>query len=97
MSDTSPASHPEHQASYSLEILSEISGVSQTVILEYQQHGLLRAQPGDTSAFTDDTVHALRRLEHLREVCSPNLTGLKLLAQLLDEVERLRAELRFRR
>jgi DNA-binding transcriptional MerR regulator len=79
---------PMPEASYSLEIVSELTGVSTQTIVQYQEHGLI--QP----AFDDETIRALRRIEHLRETCEMNLAGLKLLTQLLEEVERLRAELR---
>jgi DNA-binding transcriptional MerR regulator len=94
MSTTAQPSDQENGSFYSLEILSQMTGVSQQTILQYQEHGLIRAAQREEPRFTDDTVRLLRRIEHLREVCETNLTGLKLLTQLLDEVERLRADLR---
>ncbi|WP_395750877.1 chaperone modulator CbpM [Prosthecobacter sp.] len=76
---------------YTLEILSETTGVSTQTIVTYQEHGIIRPQ------YNDETVRALRRIEHLRETCEMNLNGLKLLTQLLDEVEQLRQELRTKR
>jgi DNA-binding transcriptional MerR regulator len=73
---------------YTLDILAEITGVSTQTIVQYQEHGLIRPD------FDDETVRALRRIEHLRETCELNLAGLKLLTSLLEEVEQLRAELR---
>ncbi len=84
MSDSTPQT-------YSLEILSQTTGVSTHTIVQYQEHGIIRPQ------FDDNTVRALRRIEHLRETCEMNLHGIKLLTQLLDEVEQLRHELRARR
>lgn len=84
MSDSTPQT-------YSLEILAETTGVSTQMIVQYQEHGILRPQ------FDDDAVRALRRIEALRETCEMNLRGLKMLTQLLDEVEQLRQELRTRR
>lgn len=75
---------------YSLEILAETTGVSTQLIVQYQEHGILPSQ------LDDDTLRALRRIEHLRETCEMNLRGLKMLTQLLDEVEQLRHELRAR-
>lgn len=97
MSTLSSTSDADHGTYYSLEILSELSGVSAQTIVQYQEHGLIRAEEDDGPRFTDDTLRLLRRIEHLRELCEPNLAGLKLMAQLLDEVEALRAELRARR
>lgn len=76
---------------YTLEILSQTTGVSTQTIVQYQEHGIIRPD------FDDNTVRALRRIEHLRETCEMNLHGLKLFTQLLDEVEQLRQELRMKR
>lgn len=97
MSTPSSSSNADLGTCYSLEILSELTGVSQQTILQYQEHGLIGPGNGGDHRFTDDTLRVLRRIEHLRELCEPNLAGLKLLTQLLDEVEILRAELRARR
>jgi DNA-binding transcriptional MerR regulator len=97
MSTPTSPSQPENGTVYSLEILSELTGVSTQTILQYQEHGLIRTGSGDESRFTDETLRLLRRIEHLRELCEPNLTGLKMLTLLLDEVEALRRELRARR
>ena len=61
------------------------------MIVQYQEHGIIRPD------FDDETVRTLRRIEALRETCEMNLRGLKLLTQLLDEIEQLRQELRVRR
>jgi DNA-binding transcriptional MerR regulator len=79
------------QDGYTLEILAGITGVSTQTIVQYQEHGLIHSQ------FDDETVRALRRIEHLRETFEMNLGGLKLLTHLLDEVEQLRQERRTRR
>lgn len=76
---------------YTLEVLAEMTGVSSQTIVQYQEHGLIRPE------FDDETLRALRRIEHLRETCEMNLAGLKLLTSLLNEVELLREELRARR
>jgi DNA-binding transcriptional MerR regulator len=82
---------PLPQAGYTLEILAEITGVSTQTIVHYQEHGIMRHRGPQ---FDDEAVRALRRIEHLRETCELNLSGLKLLASLLEEVEQLRDELR---
>ncbi len=82
---------PMPQAGYTLEVLAEITGVSPQTILHYQEQGIFsRSGPH----FDDEAVRILRRIEHLRESCDLNLNGLKLLAHLLDEVEKLRDDLR---
>jgi len=42
-------------------------------------------------------IRTLRRIESLRTACGVNLAGLKLILDLMNEVEYLRAEVRFRR
>ncbi len=76
---------------YTLEVLAQLTGLSTQVLVSYQEHGIIQPQ------YDDDTVRRLRRIEHLRESCEMNLEGLRLMARLLDEVERLREELRLRR
>jgi DNA-binding transcriptional MerR regulator len=73
---------------YTLEVLAQLTGLSTQVLVSYQEHGIIQPQ------YDDDTVRRLRRIEHLRESCEMNLEGLRLTARLLDEVERLREELR---
>ena len=73
---------------YTLEIIAEITGVSTQTLVQYQEHGIIRP------VFDDETIRALRRIEHLRETCEMNLSGLKMFTRLLEEVEQLREELR---
>ena len=56
-----------------------------------------RPDPAARPAFDDEAVHTLRRIDHLRSTCEANLSGLKLILDLLDEVERLQTELRAKR
>ncbi len=79
------------QDGYTLEILARITGASTQTIVQYQEYGLIHSQ------FDDETVRALRRIEHLRETFEMNLGGLKLIISLLNEVEQLREERRARR
>lgn len=91
-SDSSPANG---SGCYTLEILSELSGVSTQTILLYQEQGMIHS--GAAGDFDDEALLCLRRIEHLRDSCGVNLTGLKLLLSLLSEVDDLRAALRARR
>ena len=80
---SAPAPQP-----YTLEILAEITGISTRTLIQYQEHGLIRPD------YDDETLRALRRVEHLRETCEVNLSGLRLILSLMEEIEQLRAELR---
>jgi len=83
---------PEETATYSLELVAEITGVSSQTILHYQEHGLL-----PQAVFDDEALHTLRRIDYLQTTCEANLSGLRLILDLLDQVESLRTELRARR
>ncbi len=90
-----PLYDPEEHSTYSLEIVARITGVSSQAILHYQEHGLIRPIE-ETGDFDDEAVHTLRQIEHLRQTCEANLSGLKLILNLMDEVDRLKGELRLR-
>jgi DNA-binding transcriptional MerR regulator len=87
-----PLYDPDEQATYTLETVAEITGVSSQAILHYQEHGLLGA-----SGFDDEAVHTLRRIDYLRSTCETNISGLRLILDLLEKVEQLQTELRARR
>jgi len=82
--------NPDDETVYTLEVIASISGVDQETILHYQQQGLIRPLPESGNRFDDEALRTLRRIEHLRETCGVNETGLRLMLDLLDEVERLR-------
>lgn len=87
------------EVAYSLERVSELTGMPRQTILEYREQGLIAAalDPAGASPFNDETIRALHRIEHLRAACEMNLAGLKLMLGLMDEVDRLREALRARR
>ena len=91
-----PANDPDEPTTYALDIVAELTGVSSQTILHYQEQGLIHpAAP--TGGFDDETIHTLRRIEHLRVTSAANLTGIRLILELLDEVDQLKAALRARR
>ncbi len=81
MSD--PAKQP-----YTLEILAQVTGISTRTLIRYQEQGLINPD------YDDETIRSIRRFEHLRETCEVNLSGLKLILSLMEEIEQLRADLR---
>lgn len=90
----------EDAAPYSLDVLAKLAGISGDVILRYQEQGLLSARPesrAESPQFDAAALLALRRIEHLREACGLNVHGLKLMMGMVQEIERLREELRLRR
>ena len=90
----------EPAEAYSLEVIEKITLVPRRTILVYHRHGLIRSSASPDRGrylFDDEAVRALRRIESLRRRFRVNLAGIKLIMNLMREVDELRAELRFRR
>jgi DNA-binding transcriptional MerR regulator len=86
-------------ATYSIDLVAELTGVSSRTILHYQEEGLIvpaATSQGEPPHFDDDALRRLRQIEHLRTECGLSLANLKLILGLLDEIDRLRGELRAR-
>lgn len=92
MNNDLPLYEPDADATYQLDIVAKLTGISSQTILHYQEHGLIRGNDLD-----DEAVHTLRRIEHLKQTCEANLSGLKLILDLMNEVEQLKAALRAKR
>jgi DNA-binding transcriptional MerR regulator len=85
---------------YSLDATAHLAGVSRRSILIYSRAGLVRPvfqPPYGVMAFTEDAIYTVRRIEDLRAAHELNLIWIKAMFDLADEVERLRAEVRFHR
>jgi DNA-binding transcriptional MerR regulator len=98
-SPDAPARPAEPEAVYTLEIVAQLTGLSSQTILEYREQGLIAPVAEGAAAepqFDDEALRTLRRIEHLRSACGMNLPGLKLVLGLLDELDRLRSEIRSR-
>lgn len=89
---------PQPNVFYSLDTTAHLSGVSRRSILIYYRAGFVNPvfqPPYELMEFTEEAIHAIRRIEHLRVVHKLELAWIKTLLGLFDEVERLRTELRF--
>src|ERR1700732_2116691 len=89
---------PGARAVYTIEIAAQMAQVPRRLIVLYYKHGLVTPVTDPARAgryFDDEAVRILRRIEHLRSTCGLNLAGIKLVMSLINEVERLRTELRF--
>jgi len=85
---------PESNTVYTIEAAEHIAHVPRRTILRYYKHGLVSpvVDPQDGGyCFDGETIRTLRRIEHLRTSCGMNLDGIKLILDLMSEVERLRA------
>lgn len=82
---------------YSIEVIAELAGVDTTTVLHYHEQGFLqpvRSEASTSLQFDAGSLRQLRRMEHLRATCGVNEAGLRLILQLLREVERLQGERR---
>ena len=91
---------PKPNVLYSLDATAHLAGVPRRSILIYCRAGLVRPvvqPPYGVMEFTEEAIYTVRRIEHLRNVQASDLAWLRTMFDLLEEVERLRAELRFLR
>ena len=71
--------------------------MSRRTILIYCKHGLIsptRRTANNGYSFDGDAIRALRRINGLRAVCGDDLSGIKIILDLMNEVERLHSEVR---
>jgi DNA-binding transcriptional MerR regulator len=82
---------------YSIETVVHITQTPRHQIAVYCRHGLISpvtAPERDGWWFDDEAIRVLRRIQSLRVDYDMNLAGLRVIAELLGEVERLREEVR---
>ncbi len=91
---------PSPDVLYSLDATAHLAGVPRRSILIYCRAGLVRPvfqPPHGVMAFTEETIYTVRRVEDVRATHGLNVAWIKTMFDLRDEVERLRAEVRFLR
>jgi MerR family transcriptional regulator, heat shock protein HspR len=89
---------PGARTVYTIEMVAQLTQVPRRLIVLYYKNGLVSPVRDPASSgwfFDDDALRIVRRIEYLRSACGVNLAGIKLILELIDEVERLREELRF--
>lgn len=89
---------PEPNILYNLETTAHLAGVPRRTVLIYCRRGLVHPvlqPPNGTMMFTDQTIYTIRRIEYLRNVHDNDLAWINTVCGLLNEIEHLRAELRF--
>lgn len=92
-----PASAPGR---YSLSTAATLTGVHPELLRHYCQLGLLGASRAGTEGeptFDDNALFEVRRIEHFQRDLGVNRQALPLICELLREVDRLQAEVRFQR
>lgn len=91
---------PQPDTLYSLDVTARLGGASRRSLLIYCRAGLVRPAflpPYGIMVFTEGAIRTVRRIEQLRTAGHRDLAWIKSAFALLDEVERLRVELRFLR
>jgi hypothetical protein len=83
---------------YSIETVAQITHLERDRIVLFQRHGLVRAVATEPEPrFDDAAVLRLRHLAFLLTEYQLDDAALRHFAELLDELEQLRAEVRFLR
>lgn len=91
---------PNPDVLYSLDAAAHLAGVPRRSILLYCQAGLVQPlfqPPYGVMSFTEESIHTVRQIEHFRAIRNSDVDWIKAMLNLLDEVERLRTEVRFLR
>lgn len=91
---------PKPNVLYTLDAAAHLAGVPRRSILIYCCAGLVHPvvqPPYGAMAFTEEAIYTVRRIEHVRTLHGLDVACLKTMFDLLEEVERLRAEVRFLR
>lgn len=94
MNMISPDPHHIHP----LEVVIRMTGSSRRKIVFYCRKGVVSPVADETELhFDEDAVMRLRHIEMLRQQHRMNWAAIHTIVNLLEEVENLREELRFRR
>ena len=91
---------PKPGVLYSLDATARLAGISRRSIAVYCRAGFVKPvlqPPYGIMEFTEEAIYTLRRVEYLHTVHGLDLVWIKTLLDLQNEVERLRAEVRFLR
>jgi len=91
---------PEASVFYSIETAARLAHVSRRLIAVYCRQGLVAPVMDPDSGgwqFNDEAIRRLRQIEALRTVCGMNLAAIAIILDLMEEMDRLRQELRFLR
>lgn len=88
---------PDPYHTHSLEVVIRMTGSSRRKILFYCRKGIIRPVDEERMHFDEESVMRLRHIETLRQRHRMNWAAIHTITRLLDEVETLREELRWRR
>lgn len=89
---------PRPDVFYSLDATAHLARVPRRSVLIYCRAGLVRPifqPPYGVMVFTEQAIYTVRRIEDMRATHGIGVPWIKSMFALVDEVERLRAEVRF--
>lgn len=89
---------PDPHETHPIEVVIRMTGSSRRKIIFYCRKGIVSpSESSDDWHFDEESVMRLRHIETLRQRHRMNWAAIRTIIGLLDEVEMLREELRFRR
>lgn len=90
---------PSPDTLYTVDATARLTDMSRHTIIVCAKRGLISSCQDELGAyyFDDNAIGVLRSIQHLHVVYGFNLSGIKMVLDLLKEVERLQAEVRFLR
>jgi hypothetical protein len=86
-------------ALYPIDVVAHLTRLPRHLILVCYKNGLVAATVDPDYGgyyFDHDAIRVLQRVEYLHQQCQINMAGIRIIFGLMDEVERLRTELRAR-
>ena len=89
---------PRPRIAYTIEATAQMAELPRHAILVYYKSGLISTVTGPEGGgyfFNDEAIRTLRRIAQLRAMPGMGIGGIKIILDLMDEVDRLQAELRF--
>lgn len=87
---------PSPDTLYTLDATARLADMSRHAIIVCAKRGLISSYRDELGAyyFDDNAIRVLRSIQHLHVIYGFNLSGIKMVLDLLKEVERLQAEVR---
>jgi len=82
----------EDRAVYIISVAAELAGVHPQTLRIYERKGLLRPArtAGNTRRYSERDIDRLRMIQRLTQEEGLNLAGVKMIAQMEDEIDRMR-------
>jgi DNA-binding transcriptional MerR regulator len=88
---------PPPNAVYTIDFAARLADLSRRTVLVCCKYGVVARVADDAAGgyyFNSAAIHRLRRVALLRDVCGDDLAGIKIILDLTNALERLRAQLR---